>query len=94
MLVRCIDNVFTGKARDVFDRNGIIVPEHGGIYTVRTIIRHSTGQCGLLLEEIVNKKLPIHHVFIGGMVWLEPTFAAYRFEKLSGETIDCYEKIS
>lgn len=85
--VICVDGKFSKDALDVYAKYGIVTPVENSIYTVRDVIINSIGKTGILLEEIVNPKLPEVHS-IGMVGSMEPNWNIDRFRTLSGELLN------
>lgn len=81
--VLCIDAKYEGDVLIFWRQYGVQYPQQDRIYTIRDIVKHSTGDVGLLLEEIVNPKVPIKHPILG-VSQMEPTFHMRRFTHLDG----------
>lgn len=82
--VVCVNDLFTLDARKVYEQYGIVTPREGVYYTIRDIVISRLGT-GLLLEELVNPKLPIGEGESGFMV--EPNFGIFRFRNLDNSEI-------
>lgn len=83
MDVICVNDVFPPQVVEYYNKYGITKPVKDKMYTVRTVVHHTTNETGITLEEIVNPKAPNNHPVLG-MVMSEPTFHINRFSTLSG----------
>ena len=68
-LVICINDLFANNLN-------FFKPIRGQIYTIRKIIKFENGEDGIVLEEIINKKIK----FKNGMY--EPCFSISRFKPI------------
>ena len=84
MDVICVNDLFTLEARRVYEQYGVVTPREEVRYTIRDVVISRAGT-GLLLEELVNPKLPIGEGESGFMV--EPNFGIFRFRNLDNSEI-------
>jgi hypothetical protein len=82
----CINDEFTNEQLAFWREHNIAHPVKDNFYTVRYAIKHSTGDIGFLLNEIINPKVPIKHPVLG-TIMIEPTFNYNRFAKINGTTL-------
>jgi hypothetical protein len=61
-------------------------PPKGPALYHRQVKRHTTGETGVLLNEIQNPDVPVKHPVMGE-VWFEPTFNINRFATLLGQPV-------
>lgn len=87
----CVDGNFTPEALKFYNEFGVITPEQDKIYNIRAVIINSNGKTGLLLEELVNPKVPFISPILG-QVMNEPNWDINRFRTLSGEIIKTTQK--
>jgi hypothetical protein len=85
MEILCIDNKFSPDQLQFYSIHKVVVPSIT-MYGIRDIIINSTGKVGLLLEELVNPKVPIKHPLLG-FAKTEPNWDKNRFAKLDGTEI-------
>lgn len=86
MDVICVDGKFSEDAKVFYTKHGVVWPEQEKMYTIRDVIKNTNGDTGLLLEELVNPKVPILHPILGSVQY-EPNWNVERFRTLQGETI-------
>ncbi len=86
MEVICINDQFPAAALAVYAEFGVRIPKRDQLYTIRLVKKHTNGQTGVLLNEIVNPDLPVKHPVLGE-VWFEPTFNINRFATLLGQPV-------
>lgn len=92
MEVICINTNFPLEHLQFWKKYGVEPPQQDSIYNIRDIVINSNGKTGLLLEELVNPKVPINHPLIPGEVtMMEPNFYEKRFTTLLGEQISLAE---
>ena len=87
----CVDGNFTPEALRFYAEHGVIPPEQDKIYNIRAVIINSNGKKGLLLEELVNPKVPFISPALGE-VMNEPNWDINRFRTLSGEIVKTTQK--
>lgn len=75
---------------EFYEKWGVITPSVDVMYTVRDVIINSSGETGILLEEIVNPKVPIIHPLLG-TANMEPNWNLQRFRMLNGELVSVIE---
>jgi len=86
--VICTDGKFSPQQMELFSRYGVQVPVVDQLYTIRDVIKPSgKAGVGVLLEEIVNPKIPLAHPILGGTVMMEVNWLITRFSTLSGDTL-------
>lgn len=82
--ILCIDSKFTPDTLQFYAKNGIKTPVIDKIYTPRAISKNSEGKYEVLLNEIINKEIPIKHKILG-IVNKEPAWDLFkRFRNLDG----------
>lgn len=86
MEVICVDGNFSLEAKQVYNKYNVVWPEQDKIYSIREVVKTTTGETGLLLEEIVNPKIPILHPILGSVEY-EPNWHINRFRTLQGDEI-------
>lgn len=86
MDVICIDGNFSEEAKKRYRQYGVVWPEQDKMYSIREVIKTTTGETGLLLEELVNPKIPILHPILGSVEY-EPNWHVRRFSTLQGDAI-------
>jgi hypothetical protein len=86
MEVICINGTFSADFLLYYSKYGVKTPKEGKLYAIRDIIKHTNGQTGIRLEQIVNPKIPDNHAILG-KIETEPTFNIKRFAKLNGDEI-------
>ena len=86
MEVICTNDSFPAPVLAFYAEFGIQTPKRDGLYSVRQVKRHTTGETGLLLNEIKNPEVPVRHPVMGE-VWFEPTFNINRFATLLGQPV-------
>jgi hypothetical protein len=79
----CTNDKFAPEVLAIYAKFGVVIPKKDTIYTVRQVKKHTTGDTGLLLNELVNPDVPVKHPIMGE-VWFEPTFNINRFATLAG----------
>jgi hypothetical protein len=91
MDIICINNKFAPDVLQFYSKYGVKIPEQDKIYTLRDKRFHSNGKFGILLEEIINPKVPIESSLIpNGSI--EPTFHAKRFTDLLGNPLTKHDE--
>lgn len=90
MEIVCINDVFSIEKIEYFRKYNILLPKKDKLYTIRKIINHSCGKKGILLHEIINKKIPSYIISLGN-VYIEPTWDIKRFSTLLGNEINLKE---
>ncbi len=86
----CIDSSFAPDVIEFYNRHGIVTPLTDVLYSVRGINKGSGGKWEVLLQEIVNKEVPIKH--FGGVQMKEPAWDLLRrFRNLDGTDITIAE---
>lgn len=92
MDIICIDGSFSKECLKIYSEYGVVVPQQDKLYSIRDVIINSNGKTGLLLEELVNPKIPIDHpLFPGEKTMFEPNFDIKRFRTLGGDLVDASE---
>jgi hypothetical protein len=86
MDIICVNSHFTEDVLQFYAKFGVKIPEQDKIYTLRDKRFHSNGKFGVLLEEIVNPKVPIESSLLPDAS-IEPTFDAKRFTDLLGNDL-------
>jgi len=77
----CIDGNFSAEQRAFYDQHGIVTPLKDVMYSPRSISRNSNGDWEILLNEIINKEVPIKHKILGSAL-KEPAWKVSRFRNL------------
>lgn len=88
--VVCVNDTFPEEYQKIYSEYGIETPKKGVMYTIRAAIRHSTGDIGVLLEEIKNPDIPYRHPILGQQK-MEPTWSIKRFRHLDGSFLTADE---
>lgn len=87
MDIICVDDNFSLEALEFWDKYKVTTPKKDKLYTIRDVIINSTGETGLLLNEIHNPKVPIKHpLFITANI--EPNWHEKRFRTLSKQKLN------
>lgn len=86
MEIICTNDKFPAPVLAFYAEFGIQTPKQDQLYTVRQVKRHTTGETGVLLNEIQNPEVPVKHPVMGE-VWFEPTFNINRFATLLGQPV-------
>ncbi len=86
MDVICTNDKFPAPVLAFYAEFGITIPKKDQLYTIRQVKRHTTGETGVLLNEIQNPDVPVKHPVMGE-VWFEPTFNINRFATLMGQPV-------
>lgn len=79
--VICIDGNFNSEQLTEWAKYGIVYPEQDKLYNIREVVKHTTGETGVRLEEIKNPPYPLEHPILGKTMF-EPTFNIKRFRNL------------
>lgn len=87
MELLCVDDKFSADILEFYRIHGVVTPKERKIYTLRDYIKHTNGSIGILLQEIINPKVPIKHPILG-TINMEPTWALRRFCTLDGTTLE------
>ena len=87
----CINNTFTPDVLQFYSKFGVKIPEQDKIYTLRDKRFHTNGKFGVLLEEIINPKVPIESSLLPD-AQIEPTFDVKRFTDLLGNPLTKYDE--
>ena len=82
MDVICVDGKYPADALAFFAHHGVVTPTVDSVYSIRDVIINSNSKTGLLLEELVNPKVPIQHPVMGKVVKMEPNWGIERFRHL------------
>ena len=91
MDVICVDGNFAPEVMAFFNEHGVVVPTQDSMYTIREVVNVATkGTKALLLEEIINPKVPQDHPVLGKVMY-EPNWAINRFRTLAGDNINSRE---
>lgn len=86
MEILCIDDNFTQQQLDYIAKHGLETPVQSVVYTVRAVVTTSTGERGLLLNEIVNPQTP--RISPDGMQWTaEQSWKLSKFTTLLGKPL-------
>ena len=82
----CIsDNYEPGKLA-FWKEKGVSYPIKDKMYVLRNYVRHSHGEVGIRVEEIVNPEVLVKHSVLGTAM-IEPTFHCKRFATLQGDVL-------
>lgn len=84
--VVCIDDVYSADTLAFWALHGVQHPRKDGLYNVAEVVRHTTGDIGVRLEEIQNPLVPIMHPILGKQM-LNVSFSIKRFRTLIGDSI-------
>lgn len=84
--VKCINDLFSQEARQVYEQYGVVTPYLDNVYSVREVVITRVGT-GLLLNELVNPKMWIYGEGENAM-FAEPNFSVNRFRNLDGTEIN------
>lgn len=88
MEIVCVNSTYSAEQIMLFKKYSIQIPELNGVYTIRELIKPSGKEgIGVLLEEIVNPKIPLKHPILGRYVLMEINWNINRFSTLSGEPL-------
>lgn len=87
MEIICINDSYLESWLVYFNRHDIQYPKKDKIYSIREVIPNSTGERGLLLNELVNPKTPRISPITGMEGTSEQNFAVSRFTNLLGEPL-------
>ena len=61
----CINDKFAPDVLAFYEKHGIVTPIQDVMYSARSISKNSMGNWEILLNEIVNKEIPIKHPVLG-----------------------------
>lgn len=86
MDIICKNANFTAEQLAFYNEHGIVTPQKDNLYTIRSFTRNSNGDYEILLNEIINKEVPIKHKILG-ISYKEPAWKSTRFAKLNGDVI-------
>lgn len=86
MEVICTNDKFPAPVLAFYAEFGVKTPVKDTLYTIRQVKQHTTGETGVLLNEIQNPDVPVKHPVMGE-VWFEPTFNINRFATLLGQPV-------
>jgi hypothetical protein len=86
MDIICINSKFEPEKLAFYEQHGIVTPQKDNLYTIRLFSKNSNGEYEILLNEIINKEIPIKHKILG-ISHKEPAWKATRFAKLNGDVI-------
>ncbi|AQG81894.1 hypothetical protein [Spirosoma montaniterrae] len=86
MEVICINDNFPAEVLAFYAEYGVQTPKRDQLYSIRQVKRHTTGDTGVLLNEIQNPDVPVKHPVLG-VQWFEPTFNINRFATLLGQPV-------
>ncbi len=89
--VICVDGNFPQDALDYYNDNKVVTPTEGKVYSIREVKKHTTGEVGVLLEEIVNPPVEFSHPILG-TTKAEPTWNLKRFSTLLGDEVEYSNK--
>lgn len=87
MDIICINGNFSVDQLNFYKQFGVEVPKQDSLYTIRDVIINSSGENGLLLDQIINPKVPIKHPLLG-IAEMEPNWNIERFRMLDESKID------
>jgi hypothetical protein len=86
MEVLCVDGKFSLDQLQFYAKHGVATPQAEKLYSIRSVIKNSNGQVGVLLEELKNPPIPFKHPILG-ITQNEPNWALTRFRKLDGSPV-------
>lgn len=86
MDIICIDDKFEPNVLEFYKIHKVSIPVENSFYNIRGTIRHTTGEIGVLLDEIKNPKVPVVHPILG-ITYMEPSWRSSRFAHLDGSPI-------
>jgi len=86
MDILCINDKFSTDVLEFYKVHKVVTPKKDSFYVIRNTIRHTTGEIGILLEEIINPKVPVKHPILG-VTQMEPSWNSNRFVHLDGTPI-------
>jgi len=86
MQLICLNAKFKPDQLAFYEIHGIVTPQQDNLYTPRSISKNSNGDWEVLLNEIVNKEVPIVHKVLG-VSYKEPAWALTRFANLLRDSI-------
>jgi hypothetical protein len=86
MDIICINDLFESEKLAFYEQHGIVTPQKDNLYTIRLFSKNSNGEYEILLNEIINKEIPIKHKILG-ISYKEPAWKSTRFAKLNGDII-------
>lgn len=84
--VICINANFPSDTLAFWKIHSVQYPQQDKIYSIRDVVRHSNGDVGLWLTEIINPTVPIKHPVLG-IIQMEPTFSIKRFAHLDSSPL-------
>lgn len=84
--VICVDGSFPSDYLSFYREHGVTTPVEGKMYSFREIIKNTRGTIGVLLNEIVNPKVPDPHPILGNTM-REPDWKIERFSNLDGSEL-------
>lgn len=82
----CINDTFSQKAREVYEKYGVVTPYLNCMYSVREVVITRNGT-GLLLNELVNPKMYCYNIGEVEM-WAEVNWNISRFRNIDGTEIN------
>jgi|GEM_PF-889797 len=82
----CINDKFPNDVLAFYKQNGVSTPIEDSMYTLREVFKSSTGEIGLLLNEIRNPKIPVKHPILG-IIKQEVSWNPKRFTDLLGNPL-------
>ena len=65
MDILCINDKFSTDVLEFYKVHKVVTPKKDSFYVIRNTIRHTTGEIGILLEEMINPKVPVKHPILG-----------------------------
>lgn len=87
MEIICVDGKFQAEILQFYIEHGVITPQAKSPYNIREVVKHTNGEIGFRLEEIVNPEVPIKHPILG-ITNMEPSWAQRRFTTLDGRPLN------
>lgn len=80
----CINSTYSKEHLEFFALHNVVYPLEGKVYNLRYKKRHSHGEWGLTVQEIINPEVPIGFY---GNLYQEQTFHINRFTDLLGNPL-------
>ena len=93
----CTNDIFAPDVLAFYEIHGIVTPIQDVMYSARKISKNSEGKWEILLNEIVNKEVPIKHPIMGTAMkepaWdLKKRFANIDQREITEEEINEFKK--
>lgn len=87
MDIICINDQFTPEWEIYFQKQGIVKPVKGKVYSIRAVVNYVQGDKGVLLNEIVNRPTPRVSPTTGLTGSAEQSWSIKRFTDLKGSSL-------